>query len=392
MVVGFSHSSCIIVIEFTVLGTHVSGVIAASRNGYGVQGVGDFHLLIVRGLGDDGRGFESDIYEAVKLCVDSKADVINLSLGSSLMSNFSNELYTEVVEKHGIVMVAAAGNDGDTTKYFPASHPAVISVGAVSTNGQRYFSSNFNDQVEFAAPGQDVLSTTVSTNAIKTDEFSYPANTVLGTLRSHASGNLVECYSGSTEDIEPGDICFFGIFSHEIKGRPKVEDLVVKCFNAGGIGTVIYDNSLGMNRIPNFYAQSDQDLIPSVSIAKGDAYQILEVMDMKGGDFRVQIGAFEDDQMAYAFATLSGTSMASPHVSAAFALIKSHFPECSQWQIRHSFAETALSPEGGCNAEYGYGLIQVKDAYDWLVDKGSCNDWELEEVSAGGCYTRRLRS
>lgn len=353
-----------------------------------MKGAGDFHLLIVRALGDDGQGFESDIYKAVQICVDSKADIINLSLGSTLISKFSEELYAEVVEKHGIVMVAAAGNDGENTKYFPASHPYVISVGSVGSNGQRSFSSTFNDQVEFAAPGQDVLSTMVSTNAIKTNNFAYPANTVLGTLRSPASGNLIECVGESTENIEEGDICLFGIHSAEIQGRPKVEDLVNKCFEAGGIGAVIYDDSMGVNRIPDLYAEGDQDLIPSITIAKGVAYEILEKLDMEGGDFQVQIGDFSGDQIEYTFTTLSGTSMACPHVSAAFALILSHFPECSQWQIRHSFAVTALHPEGGCNDEYGYGLIQVKDAYDWLVEKGSCDDWELEEVSAGGCMTR----
>ena len=60
-------------------GTHVGGIIAASSmNGYGVKGVGDFSLLIVRGLGDDGQGFESDIWKATQVCIDNGADVINM--------------------------------------------------------------------------------------------------------------------------------------------------------------------------------------------------------------------------------------------------------------------------------------------------------------------------
>ncbi|KAL3923692.1 MAG: hypothetical protein SGILL_001513 [Bacillariaceae sp.] len=60
-------------------GTHVGGIIAASsNNGYGVKGVGDFSLLIVRGLGDDGSGYESDIWKAVEACIDHGADIINM--------------------------------------------------------------------------------------------------------------------------------------------------------------------------------------------------------------------------------------------------------------------------------------------------------------------------
>jgi subtilisin family serine protease len=60
-------------------GTHVSGIVAASSsNGYGIKGIGDFSLLIVRALGDDGSGFESDIWKAVETCVGHGADIINM--------------------------------------------------------------------------------------------------------------------------------------------------------------------------------------------------------------------------------------------------------------------------------------------------------------------------
>jgi subtilisin family serine protease len=64
-------------------GTHVSGIVAASsKNGYGVKGVGDFPLLIVRALGDDGTGFESDIWKAVETCIGHGANIINMYVAS----------------------------------------------------------------------------------------------------------------------------------------------------------------------------------------------------------------------------------------------------------------------------------------------------------------------
>ncbi|KAL3913324.1 MAG: hypothetical protein SGARI_000712 [Bacillariaceae sp.] len=360
-------------------GTHVGGIIAASsNNGYGVKGVGDFSLLIVRGLGDDGSGFESDIWKAVDVCIDHGADVINMSLGNIRMSEAANELYTKAVEELGIVLVAAAGNDNDETKYFPASHPSVISVGAMGSNGDRYFSSNFNDQVEFVAPGQDIYSTTVSTNAVRTSTFSYPANTVLGAHSSSATGNLAICDMKNVlkdEKCEEAEllqdsICLFAMDSNDSDDLP-VQDLIEVCFSSGGIGAVVYDQSRAGRSIPNLYAEgaAADSPIPAIAISKFTASQIMESAEMEsdGGDYVVSIGDTNNDHMEYTFAMLSGTSMAAPYVTAAFGLIKSHFPECSQWQIRKAFQETAINPNGGCNQEIGYGLIQVKDAYDWLI-------------------------
>ncbi|KAL3923693.1 MAG: hypothetical protein SGILL_001514, partial [Bacillariaceae sp.] len=320
------------------------------------------------------------------------------------MSKTANEVYTKAVEEHGIVLVAASGNDNDSTKYFPASHPNVISVGAMGSNGNKYFSSNFNDQVEFVAPGQDIVSTTVSTNAIHTPNFSYPANTVMGATRSFAAGMLAVCdmkHVAEDEKCEEAEeqqdsICMFAMEGDTMKDGSdlEIEDLIEICYLSGGIGAVVYDISRGGRFIPNLYAvgASQRSPIPAIAISKTTAYQILESIELKsdGDTFQVSVGDTGNDRIEYTFAMLSGTSMAAPYVTAAFGLIKSHFPECSQWQIRKAFAETSLNPDGAhsCNAQYGYGLIQVRDAYDWLVDKGDCNSWIPEEVSSGGCKTR----
>jgi serine protease len=318
------------------------------------------------------------------------------------MSNAAKEIYTKAVEEQGVVLVAASGNDNDDTRYFPASHPSVISVGALGSSGTRYFSSNFNDQVEFVAPGQDIVSTTVSTNALQTANFAYPANTVLGTARTSVAGNLVACDmsrvvdKGICEEVQEqaNGICMFAMNSAVDDKKTfdvPVEDLVEVCVTSGGIGAVVYDESLGGRPIPNLYAFGTSP-IPAIAVSKTSAYQILETMELEGtsDNFQVGIGDAENDRIEYTFAVLSGTSMAAPHVTAAFALLKSHYPQCSQWQIRLALAETATNPDGNgvCNDEYGYGLVQVKDAFDWLESKGDCEDWIPEQVSAGGCQTQ----
>ena len=59
----------------------------------------------------------------------------------------------------GAVIVAAAGNEGDSTVVYPAGYPEVVSVAATDNRDARADFSNANPDVEIAAPGVDVLST-----------------------------------------------------------------------------------------------------------------------------------------------------------------------------------------------------------------------------------------
>jgi serine protease len=67
----------------------------------------------------------------------------------------------------------------------------------------------------------------------------------------------------------------------------------------------------------------------------------------------------------------SGTSMATPHVSAVAALVWSHFPSCSNVQIRAALNATAEDlGTNGLDESYGNGLVLAKDAYDYLETNG----------------------
>jgi hypothetical protein len=70
---------------------------------------------------------------------------------------------------------------------------------------------------------------------------------------------------------------------------------------------------------------------------------------------------------SFIYAEYAGTSMAVPHASAAAALVWSHHPECTNHQIRFALAATAKDVgEAGCDTDFGYGIVQVKDALDFL--------------------------
>src|SRR5262249_25939160 len=81
--------------------------------------------------------------------------VINLSLGGDATSLTLQNAIDRAVAA-GVVVVAAAGNDGRGSVSFPASLPNVISVGAVDARKQRAPYSNFGATLSVVAPGGDV--------------------------------------------------------------------------------------------------------------------------------------------------------------------------------------------------------------------------------------------
>ncbi len=145
-------------------GTHTSGTVAAATdNAVGVAGTASgCRVMVLRALGTFlGIGYSSDIINAMIYAADNGASVISMSLGSTAFS--SAELAAVAyAEELGVLVVAAAGNGGDTTLNYPAGYPQVMAVGATdSSDGLASFSTR-GANVEVSAPGVDVLSTWLS--------------------------------------------------------------------------------------------------------------------------------------------------------------------------------------------------------------------------------------
>ncbi|MEM0515252.1 S8 family serine peptidase [Pseudoalteromonas sp. YIC-827] len=144
-------------------GTHVSGTIAAlGGNGTGVVGVnpsGNLSLHMVKVFDSSGNwAYGSDLVAAVDQCMAAGAKVISMSLGGSGSSSAEQAAFDNA-HANGLLSIAAAGNDGNSSMSYPASYGSVVSVAAVDSNGNKASFSQYNSQVEIAAPGVAVNST-----------------------------------------------------------------------------------------------------------------------------------------------------------------------------------------------------------------------------------------
>lgn len=138
-------------------GTHVSGIIAALDNEFGIVGVApDAHILPMKVLNSFNTGFMSDIAEAVRSCTDRGAHVINLSLQGS--DYYPLMWAIEAAQEAGIIVVAAAGNEAGAVTY-PGAYPGVIAVSALGYYDVLEGFSSFGPEVSFTAPGSGIFST-----------------------------------------------------------------------------------------------------------------------------------------------------------------------------------------------------------------------------------------
>lgn len=143
-------------------GTHVAGIIAAeTNNGVGVAGVmWQAQILPLKVCDSRGSCPANAIASAIRYAADQGADVINMSLGGSCSQTIADAVNYAHFDK-GVVVVAAAGNNGGTLSY-PAKHDAVIAVGAIDRNDKRAGFSSYGKELDVVAPGVSIYSTVLN--------------------------------------------------------------------------------------------------------------------------------------------------------------------------------------------------------------------------------------
>lgn len=140
-------------------GTHVAGIAAAStNNSIGISGTCPAcGLIIGKVLNDNGSGPDSVIIQGIIWASDQGAKVINMSFTGAGNSTAKQDAIDYAWNK-GAVLVAAAGNNSDTNKAYPAANNRVIAVAAIDNNDQIASFSNYGTWVDVAAPGKAIYS------------------------------------------------------------------------------------------------------------------------------------------------------------------------------------------------------------------------------------------
>jgi subtilisin family serine protease len=345
-------------------GTHVAGTIAAMNNALGVVGVtpGTVNLYIVRVFGDAGEWiYASTLIDAANKCYAAGANIISMSL-SGTRASVTERRGFDTLYANGVLSIAAASNDGITAYAYPASYNSVVSVGALDSTMTWATFSNYNDQVELSAPGVGVLSTIPYNDysALIVDGLTYLGNHIEYSALGSATGSLADgglctatnaAWSGKVVLCARGDIDFY--------------TKVINVQNSGGLAAAIYNNVPG--GFLGTLGDGNSSTIVAISLSQEDGLYL--VANKLGATATLESTLYWPVSN---YEYYDGTSMATPHVSAVAALIWSAKPTATNVEVRNALTATALDLGAtGRDVYYGFGLVQAKDALDYLTGGSS---------------------
>ncbi len=144
-------------------GTCCAGVIGAVRNnGIGIVGIAPNVEIMPISLDLDGSVKYSQMVNAINWAWQNGADVINMSLTcdpDDKMTDAIKNALTKGRNGKGCVVVAASGNQGQSSVGYPANIEGVIAVGSIDRNGVHASDANYGKNLDFVAPGVNVLTT-----------------------------------------------------------------------------------------------------------------------------------------------------------------------------------------------------------------------------------------
>ena len=334
-------------------GTHVAGTISALNNLVGVVGAtpGTVDLHIVKIFSDEGKWVvgASDLIAAAYSCSENGANIINMSLGGEDSSSIE-EAALQSLFNGGILSIAAAGNKGTSAFSYPASYPSIISVAAVDANLLRASFSQYNSEVDLSAPGVMVLSTVPQRiESIVVDGVTYPGFHIQYSAWGSATGQLVN-----------GGVCdSTGSWTGKIvlceRGTVDMFTKVSNVQTSGGLAALVYNNEPGM--FGDTLGDGNTSTIPVLSMSQADGqFLIYNKIGVTAVVTSTVMGGSK-------YESWSGTSMATPHVAAAAALVWSCKPEASSIQVRDALLTTAYDlGTVGRDDYYGNGLVQALSA------------------------------
>lgn len=357
-------------------GTHVSGIIggydpANTRGGVPFSGVAPgVSLGAYRVFGCQGSTYEDIMIKALEKAYTDGMQVVNLSIGSAFedWAETPSALVANRLTKKGVVVVASAGNSGANGQYSMGGTSMgedVISVASVDNTKIEvdYFTITPDGSKigYFAATGAPEAaagttlpitkksgSTTTTTNDGCTASGGFPAGSLTGkaVLIRRGSCTFYEKASNAQAAGAAAVILYnnaAGYISPTVAGTPPITIPVVSVSDvdgakingliAGGVSMKFQSGSLAI-------ANPTADSLSSFS-SYGASAELEQKPDIAapGGSIISTYPLALDDHSGYA--VLSGTSMASPHVAGAAALMLQAYPNTKPKDMRTMLMNTA---------------------------------------------------
>lgn len=364
-------------------GTHTAATIAAQLGSHGTVQPGDeangvagvapgVELYVARVLNTRGNGSTADIISALQWCQEQKVQIVSLSLGAP-DSSTTEEAAFKVAISAGILPIAATGNSGtgdpatEPPVAFPAGYDGVLAVGAVDFKSARASFSQVGPEVALMGPGVDVLSAMIlgseSYSQINVDGQTYESRSLAFAPTGEYTGKLLTCGLGDgvtscgQEATCAGFVAYVDRGGLDSEGNGLTFAKKVNYMRRAGAKAVIIGNNDKTDGVGNFTLGTPDTWLPTASVSFDDGAAI---KGLRNKDAKVKLVGVD-------YARLSGTSMATPHVSGVAALVWSAKPSLTAAQVRALLQDSAkdLGALGRDNI-YGYGLVQAKSAMDLL--------------------------
>ena len=351
-------------------GTHVAGTVGAADNGFGVVGMAPgVPMHIIKVFNASGWGYSSDLAHAADLCTQAGSNIITMSLGGGGANSTEENAFNTFTENGGLVL-AAAGNDGNNVRSYPAGYKSVMMIGANDADNNIADFSQFPSNSVTIGKGRNQRTETddgygveVTVGGVATLS-TYPAGgarlsslTAGGTgypssaMENSGSASGSTYFMGTAEATDAGangKVCVID------RGNISFMDKVSNCENSGGIGAIIINNEPGM--LYGTLGETNSTSIPAVGTAQEDRATILAA----------STATISVDASDYGY--MDGTSMATPGAAGIAALIWSNNPNCTGTEVREAMKATADDQGApGRDDYFGYGIVKAKAANDYLA-------------------------
>ncbi len=341
-------------------GTAVAGIIAADGN---MRGIAPKAKLLAYKIASNGNYTSSlDIIRALDMAARSGANIVNISIGMDTI-NYEIDNAVNNLVRRGILVVVAAGNNGQNGMGSPATAKDAITVGALASN----------------------VSTVVTT--LKVGNSKFEGVPMLGSVIKEGiiQGEIVFVKYAREKDVK--DLDLKGKIALAERGGERVmvngvESMERVYFSEkeknvaskGAVALIVYNNEPGIFYGTLLHEDNDPDYrpsIPVIALSRDDGLRILDIIN-NSNNVRAELRsehnadtiavfssrgpvspfyikpnivapgvAISSTGLNNSYITNNGTSFATPHVSGAAALLMQKYPDLNAQEIASLLITTA---------------------------------------------------